>query len=83
MTDAGIAASASLIVAVVSGGFTLWNTSRTNDHATEIANIRGDVDKDIEHLKAKLGHGQLINETQWKAEFNSYWSARRFLNQLL
>jgi hypothetical protein len=76
MTDAAtaafITAGASLIVALIAGGIALWNSSKVNDNAVVIQDVKSGIDRDLERLKAKLEHGQLINSTQWNAEFNAY-----------
>jgi hypothetical protein len=72
VTVALITAGASLIVALLSGAFALWNSSKTNANSLEIQNLKGAVDKDLERLKAKLSHGQIVSSTQWNAEFTSY-----------
>src|ERR1700761_4975482 len=56
-----IALFAGVIAAFTSGGFTLANTKRLNRQAF-----------DIERLKARLGHDQLVSSTQWNAEFAAY-----------
>lgn len=71
-TAALIAAGGSFIVAVLSGLIALWNSSRTNANSLEIQNLKGAVDRDLEKLKAKLSHGQIVSSTQWNAEFASY-----------
>lgn len=73
-----ITAGVSLIVAVVAGGIALWNGRKTNQASLKLQSLKGDVDRDLEKLKAKLSHGQIINSTQWSAEFSSYqaiWKA--------
>lgn len=65
-------ASGSLIVAVISGGISLWNRRRTNENSTGIESLRGAIGRDLERLKAKLTHGQLVSSTQWNAEFTAY-----------
>lgn len=65
-------ATAALSVAVVSGLIALWNGKKTNDNAVDLASLRSAVDRDLERLKAKLAHGQLINSSQWNAEFAAY-----------
>lgn len=76
MTDAVtlalITSSASLVVAFLSGWFTRRNSRKTDDNSLAIQDLKGAVDRDLERLKAKLSHGQLINSTQWNAEFSSY-----------
>jgi hypothetical protein len=67
-----IAAGASLIVALLSGGIALWNDRKTRANSLEIQDLKGAVDRDLERLKAKLSHGQLVSSTQWSAEFTSY-----------
>jgi hypothetical protein len=75
MTDAStaslITASASLIVALVAGGIALWNSSKVSENAVVIQDVKSGIDRDLERLKAKLEHGQLISSTQWNAEFNA------------
>lgn len=82
MTDASttalVAAGASLIAALLSGGFTLWNSGRINANSLDLESLKGAVDRDLEKLRAKLAHGQTISSTQWNAEFTSYqaiWKA--------
>lgn len=76
MTETEIAAlvtaGASLVVAIISGGFALWLRSKTNKNSIEIEKFKGAVDRDLEKLKAKLSHGQIVSSTQWNAEFTSY-----------
>jgi hypothetical protein len=76
MTDpeiiSGITAGASLIVALVAGGFAIWNTSRANVNATQMQDYKSAVDRDLARLNAKLTHGQLISSTQWNAELSAY-----------
>jgi hypothetical protein len=76
MTDAAtgalITAAASLIVAVLSGGIAVWSNNRTRANSLEIQKLRGAVDSDLEKLKARLSHGQIVSSTQWNAEFKSY-----------
>jgi hypothetical protein len=36
--------------------------------------LKGVIDEDLEKLKAKLSHGQIVSSTQWNAEFASYQS---------
>jgi len=69
MTDTAIAA---LIVAIISGGIALWTGKKTRENAVDLASLRGVVDRDVERLKAKLAQGQLINSSQWNAEFAAY-----------
>ena len=71
-TTAVIAAGASLIVALLSGGISLWNNRKTHTNSLEIQSLKGAVDRDLERLKAKLSHGQTVSSTQWNAEFTSY-----------
>ena len=82
MTDASttslIIAGASLIVALITGGIALWNNSKVNDNAVVIQDVKSGIDRDLERLKAKLEHGQLISSTQWNAEFyalQSLWKS--------
>ena len=72
ITTALIAAGGSFIIAVLSGVIALWNRRRTNANSLEIQNLKGTVDRDLEKLKAKLSHGQIVSSTQWNAEFASY-----------
>jgi hypothetical protein len=62
----------SLIVALLSGAIALRNGSKTNENSLEIQDLKGAVDRDLERLKAKLSHGQIVSSTQWNAEFSSY-----------
>jgi hypothetical protein len=71
-TSALIAAGTSLILALLSGGIALWNSRRTNAQSLEIQALKGAVDRNLEILKAKLSHGQIVSSTQWNAEFASY-----------
>lgn len=71
-TAALITAVASFIVAVVSGGIALWNGRKTSENSLDIASLNGTLGRDLERLKAKLAHGQLISSTQWNAEFTAY-----------
>ena len=67
-----IASVAAVLAAVVTGIFTFGISERTRDHAVELENLKSYFSKDIESLKARLGHGQLISSTQWNAEFTAY-----------
>ena len=71
-TAALIAAGASLIVASLSGAIALWSSSKSSANSLAIQNLKGAVDRDLERLKAKLSHGQIVSSTQWNAEFTSY-----------
>jgi len=75
MTDAATAAlmtaGASFAVALIAGGLGLWNGSKANKNALDIQKVKSGIDRDLERLKAKLEHGQLISSTQWNAEFNA------------
>jgi hypothetical protein len=72
LTASLITAGASLIVALVAGGLTLRNGSKANKNERDIQEVKSGIDRDLERLKAKLEHGQLISSTQWNAEFNAY-----------
>jgi hypothetical protein len=76
MTDAAtgavITAGASLIVAFASGCITLWNGRKAKANSIQIQNLKGAVERDLEKLRAKLAHGQIVSSTQWNAEFTSY-----------
>jgi hypothetical protein len=76
MTDpvaaAQITATASLIVALISGGIALWNRRRTDKNIDEVQSMKGAIDRDLERLRAKLSHGQNVSATQWSAEFAAY-----------
>ena len=67
MTDAAntalLTAGASLVAALISGGIALWNSGRTNANTLKIESLKGAVDKDLEKLKAKLTHGQIVSST--------------------
>jgi hypothetical protein len=63
---------ASLIVALLSGAITLRNGSKTYENSLGIQDLKGAVDRDLERLRAKLSHGQIVSSTQWNAEFSSY-----------
>ncbi len=76
MTDTTIAAfvtaGAPLIVAFASVGIGLWNRRETDINARDIQEIKGAENRDLERLRTKLNHGQLVSSTQWNAEFKSY-----------
>jgi hypothetical protein len=72
MIGALITAAASLVTSLVAGGIALWSNNKSNHNAIDIQNVQSGVDRDLERLKAKLGHGQVISSTQWNAEFNAY-----------
>jgi hypothetical protein len=77
-TAAWITAGASFIVALTAGGFSWWNVSKTNKNSFDIQDLKGAVDRDLERLRAKLSHGQVVSSTQWNAEFSAYqaiWKA--------
>jgi hypothetical protein len=61
-----------LIVALLSGAITLRNGSKTYENSLGIQDLKGAVDRDLERLRAKLSHGQIVSSTQWNAEFSSY-----------
>ena len=71
-TTALISAFVALIAALISGGIALFNGRKTNENSLAIQNLKGVIDEDLEKLKAKLSHGQIVSSTQWNAEFNSY-----------
>ena len=48
------------------------NGSKVNKNAHDIQGVKSGIDRDLERLKAKLEHGQLVSSTQWNAEFNAY-----------
>ena len=78
VTVALITSIISLVVALVSGGISVWNRSRTDRNANELQVLKGDIDKDLEKLRATLSHGQSVSATQWNAEFAAYqaiWAA--------
>jgi hypothetical protein len=73
-----ITAGASLAVALIAGGFAVWNASKTNKNSFDIQDFKSATGRDLERLKAKLEHGQLISSTQWNVEFTAYqaiWQA--------
>src|SRR5579883_7588 len=73
-----ITAGASFAVALIAGGFAVWNASKTNKNSFEIQDLKSATDSDLERLKAKLEHGQLISSTQWNVEFTAHqaiWQA--------
>jgi hypothetical protein len=73
-----ITAGASLAVALIAGGFAVWNANKTNKNSFDIQDFKSATDRDLERLKAKLEHGQLISSTQWNVEFTAYqaiWQA--------
>ena len=65
MTDtiagAYITGGIALTVSLVAAGSSLWNNSKTGKNAVQ-----------IEEVKARLSHGQVVTSTQWTAEFHSY-----------
>lgn len=71
-TTALITAGGALFVAVLSGLIALWNGNKTNANSLDIQNLKGVIDEDLEKLKAKLSHGQIVSSMQWTAEFASY-----------
>ena len=48
------------------------SNTKSNRNAADIQEYKSATDRDLERLKAKLGHGQLISSTQWNAEFSAY-----------
>jgi len=73
-----ITAGASLAVGLIAAGFAVWNASKTNKNSFDIQDFKSATDRDLERLKAKLEHGQLISSTQWNVEFTAYqaiWQA--------
>lgn len=82
--------AATFSAAIVAAIAALWCNVRVNKNARDLQAYKSDTDRDLERLKTKLAHGQLINETQWNAEFTSYqaiWKAmvgvRNVSNKLL
>lgn len=75
----GIVASFSAVIAaLVSGIFVLVNSRIANKKTTEIEQLKSELSGEIERMKARLGHGQVVSATQWNAEFSSYqaiWKA--------
>jgi len=71
-TEALITAGVAVIVAISSGAIALRNQNKTDQNSLDIQELKGAVDRDLERLKAKLSHGQIISSTQWNAEFSSY-----------
>jgi hypothetical protein len=72
LTIALVTGTVSIVVAIIAAAVTLWNVSKTNANAFAIQDLKSAVDHDLEHLKAKLSHGQVISSTQWNAEFTAY-----------
>ena len=76
MTDSAtgtlITAGASLIVAILSVGFAFWSNKKTAANTVELEKLKGTVNSDLEKLRAKLSHGQIVSSTQWNAEFKAY-----------
>jgi hypothetical protein len=71
LTVAIVSGGAPSVVALVSAAVALWSLSKASASS-----------KEIELLKAKLSHGQVIRSTQWNAEFTSYqaiWKSIRTL----
>jgi hypothetical protein len=71
-TAALITAVASLIVAIGSGVIAVRNNNKSRANSLEIQKLKGAINDDLERLKAKLSHGQIVSSTQWNAEFKSY-----------
>jgi hypothetical protein len=67
-----ITTATSLFASLIAGGIALWSNNKSNHNATDIQNFQSGVNRDLERLKAKLGHGQVISSTQWNAEFSAY-----------
>jgi hypothetical protein len=67
-----VTAIAAVITALIAGLIALWNNRKVNENAVDIQDVKSGVDRDLERLKVKLEHGQLINSTQWNAEFEAY-----------
>jgi hypothetical protein len=61
-----------VIAAVVAAGAAIWSNIKSSRNAVDIQEVKSGVDRDLEHLKSKLSHGQLISTTQWNAEFSAY-----------
>lgn len=76
MTDTATAAlytaAGSMVVALISSGFGVWTSRKTSNNSVQIEGLKGAVGRDLERLKAKLSHGQLISSTQWQVEFSAY-----------
>jgi|SRR5260370_1189419 hypothetical protein len=66
-----IASFSAVIAALVSGFFTRRNTEETQRNALKLEQFKQDLSHDVEQLKAKLGHGQIVSSTQWNAEFDA------------
>ncbi len=71
-TGAYVTAAVSLLGAVLSGGFVVWNSKKSNETLLALQDLKGTVDRDLEKLRAKLSHGQIVNSTQWSTEFGAY-----------
>jgi hypothetical protein len=61
-----------VITAIIAAIVALWSNSKSNRNAVVIQDVKSGIDRDLERLKAKLMHGQLISSTQWNAEFSAY-----------
>jgi hypothetical protein len=67
-----VTSGGAVIVAIIAGGVAMRTNGKTDRNAVVIQDVKSGVDRDLERLKAKLEHGQLISSTQWAAEFNAY-----------
>ncbi len=72
------ASTVSLLVAFIAAGVSWSNSRQTVKNTRDVEDMKAAVNRDLETLKSKLSHGQLVNSTQWNAEFSAYqavWAA--------
>jgi len=67
-----IASFSAVIAAIVTGIFTVRNNAAIQRNALTLESFKSDFSQDLEQLKARLGHGQVVSSTQWNAEFIAY-----------
>jgi hypothetical protein len=59
-----LTAIGAVIVAAIAGAVALLSNSRSNRNSADIQEYKSATDRDLERLKTKLAHGQLISSTQ-------------------
>jgi len=67
-----VTAATALAVALITGVFTILNSRKANKTALDVEDFKSAVLSDLERLRAKLAHEQIVNTTQWNAEFAAY-----------
>ena len=56
-----ITAGASLAVALIAGGFAVWNASKTNKNSFDIQDFKSATDRDLRNLCTSLPPASFLN----------------------